>query len=81
MTPKYIVHSWAVPPHVVLDALGEFQRRKKGPMSLDQIATAQNISTRDLITSVEDAIHSFNITRPAPPPPHPPRGPAPKDGT
>ncbi|MBU2867951.1 hypothetical protein [Pacificibacter marinus] len=80
MTPKYIAHSWAVPPHVVLDALGEFQRRKKGPMSLDQIAAAQNISTSDLITSVEASIDSFNMTRPSPPS-SPPQGSAPKDGS
>jgi hypothetical protein len=79
MTPKYIAHSWGVPAHVVLESLGDFQRHKKGPMSLDQIAAAQNTSTRDLITAVESAINSFNMTRPASPPP--PHGPAPKDGT
>ncbi|MBU2936258.1 MULTISPECIES: hypothetical protein [Pacificibacter] len=81
MTPKYIAHSWAVPPHIVGDALGDFQRHKKGPMNLDQIAAAKDMSTRDLITSIEDAIHSFNLTRPSPPPPPPPHRPAPKDGS
>lgn len=80
MTPKYIAHSWGVPPNVVLDTLGDFQRRKKGPMSLDQIATAQNIPTRDLITSVEASIDNFNMTR-ASPPPSQPNGLPPKDGS
>lgn len=81
MTPKYIAHSWAVPPEVVMDALGDFKRRKNGPMSLEQIAKAQGVSVHDLILSVDEAVHSFDIMRPPPPPPHAPPGrPMPKDG-
>lgn len=80
MTPKYISHSWAVPPQVVLEALGDFERTKKGPMSLDQIADALQVPPDSLITAIEAAIQDFDSMRPAPP--KPTRGrPVPKDGT
>lgn len=80
MTPRYIAHSWSVPPEVVLDALGEFERSKKGPMSLEQIADVQQIPADSLITSIEAAIQGFDTMRPAPPKPKRSKH-APKDGT
>jgi len=29
MTPKYISHSWRVPPDIVIDAMGPFEHVKK----------------------------------------------------
>jgi hypothetical protein len=65
MTAKYISHSWAVPPEVVLDAIGAFDRTKTGPMNLDQIAKAQNQPLEALITKIEAAVQSFDHARPA----------------
>ena len=67
MTPKYISHSWRVPPEVVTTVLGDFERSKKGPMSLEQIAAKQGIAPDALIDTIEQAIKDFNNTRPSAP--------------
>ena len=66
MTPKYVAHSWDVPPQVVRDALGEFKRDKNGPMSLDQVAKSQGIALEDLIAKIETAIETFEANRTTP---------------
>jgi hypothetical protein len=76
MTPKYVAHSWQVPPDVVIEALGDFKRTKKGPMSLDQIAKSQGVASGDIVTAVQNAVHAFDAARPTPRTP-----PAPKDGS
>lgn len=78
MTPKYISHSWRVPPHVVIEALGPFDQDKKGPMSLDQIAAMQDVPPHIIVRAVQDAIHTFNIEAPHRQPPPPPHKPAPR---
>ncbi|RPE71768.1 hypothetical protein EDD53_0896 [Pacificibacter maritimus] len=59
MTPKYISHSWRVPTQVVVDALGDFERAKKGPMRLEQIAAELDVTPETLIDRIDQAITDY----------------------
>lgn len=63
MTPKYISHSWRVPPDIVIDAMGPFEHVKKGPMSLEHIATTQDVDPQVIVNAIQDAIQDFTDER------------------
>lgn len=62
MTPRYIMHSWKVPPEVVLDAIGRPAMPGKR-QNLDEIAEQQGISTEELIDRVTRAVEASGPER------------------
>lgn len=63
MTPRYVAHSWHVPPEVVADAIdlapGEAGRRP----TLDRIAAEKGIPVADLADRIEAAIARHRAQR------------------
>jgi hypothetical protein len=56
MTPRYIAHSWQVPPSVVADALQLAPARTGRPPTLESIAAARGVAVEDLSAEVQAAI-------------------------
>lgn len=56
MTPRYIAHSWHVPPEVVGEALGVVPGRDGHPPTLDSIAAERGTDVATLAAEVEAAI-------------------------
>lgn len=61
MTPRYVAHSWALPPAVLRDALGPLPDRRRP--TLDAIAEAQGIPLEALVARVEAAIAAHRASR------------------
>ncbi|WP_226782362.1 hypothetical protein [Oceaniglobus trochenteri] len=64
MTPRYIAHSWKVPPHVVQDAL-TLDRLPGRRLTLEDLAEARGLPVAILIDQVEAAIAQHRPERPA----------------
>lgn len=65
MTPRYVAHSWQVPPEVVLDALGLEDKRRSGkPPTLASIANERDEPLSEIERRVEDAIAGFRERQP-----------------
>ncbi|WP_424932569.1 hypothetical protein [Amaricoccus macauensis] len=65
MTPRYIAHSWHVPPEVVLDALEiEPKRTKAKPPTLASIAEKRGEPLPELERRIEEAIAGFRERKP-----------------
>lgn len=56
MTPRYVAHSWHVPPEVIRGALPQIPDGEGRRQSLSDIAKDTGIPLPDLITHVSDAI-------------------------
>ncbi len=54
MTPRYVAHSWRVPPEVMEAAVGETPARRRP--TLDAIAEHQGVPLADLTARLEAAI-------------------------
>lgn len=63
MTPRYIAHSWDVPPPVVGDAMG---LDPGGPrITVTEVAVREGISVEDLVARVMAAIIAHRAARAA----------------
>ncbi len=54
MTPRYVAHSWSIPPEVLRDALA-VPSDAKG-LSIDALAKGRGVSTEEIIGQIEAAI-------------------------
>ncbi len=67
MTPRYVAHSWHVPPEVVQEALGLTGDGAGRRVTLDELATARGIDTATLGAELDAAIAAFRASeRPKP---------------
>jgi hypothetical protein len=65
MTPRYVAHSWDVPPEVIRAALGiDPRQERRGPVSLRALAEAQEIPLPELIARLEVAIAAYRAAHP-----------------
>lgn len=55
MTPRYVAHSWNLPPEVIAEAIS-LQPGEGRPASLDRIADERGIPVEELIRILENAI-------------------------
>ncbi len=58
MTPRFVSHSWHVPPEVVGNALGLDQEQPRR-VTLDDLATERGLPVEELIGDLQTAIDSF----------------------
>lgn len=62
MTPRYIAHSWGIPPKGLHEALN-FERPEKERPTLSYIAKARGITVDEVITEVEAYLAANNGKR------------------
>lgn len=56
MTPRYVAHSWNVPPEVIRDALMILPQDGQGRVSLEKLARETGVPLPELIDRVKAAI-------------------------
>ena len=71
MTPGYIAHSWHIPRHDLMEAIGaprpvynrpkdrpraETRPQERGPLNLQQLAILMEMTDAQMLTAVQDAI-------------------------
>jgi hypothetical protein len=54
MTPRYVAHSWRLPPELVADAL-DLERRAGRPLTLADIAAERGLTVEELAARLEAA--------------------------
>jgi hypothetical protein len=59
MTPRYIAHSWEVPPQVIGEALGLAPDGDARRMTIDEVARARDLPVEDVAATVTAAIEAF----------------------
>lgn len=66
MTPRYVAHSWDVPPQVIGNALG--LSPETGRITIGELANARNMTTTEITRQIEAAIQEFraNPRKPLP---------------
>lgn len=66
MTPRYVAHSWEVPPTVIRDALAIPPDARR--MTVDDLADMRGLSSEEVIRQIEAAIAAWRaddpVTRP-----------------
>ena len=62
MTPRYIAHSWQVPPELVGSALG--LEPGAGRITVDEIARERNVPVEAVIAEIMEAIRAHRDARP-----------------
>ncbi len=63
MTPRYIAHSWDVPPEVIGEALGLAPVQSGRPPTLDRVAAERGVPVTELEAAVEAAIARYRAER------------------
>jgi len=63
MTPRYVAHSWNVPPEVVMQVVDR-ARDGDGPRSLDRIARDRGVPLAETILQLEAAIAAHRAAHP-----------------
>lgn len=58
MTPRYVAHSWKVPPQLIMQVIGQDAMPKKRS-SLEEIAKEQGRNLDDLIAELTQAVETF----------------------
>lgn len=58
MTPRYVAHSWKVPPQVIMQVIGQDAMPKKRS-SLQEIAEQQGRDLQSLIGELTEAVETF----------------------
>lgn len=64
MTPRYVAHSWRVPPKLIVDALGYSPEGPRERITISEISKTQNVDIDTLIKLVEAAIDIHNKAMP-----------------
>lgn len=62
MTPRFIAHSWHVPPEVILEALDAPMPPPRGPMNLEELAEFNGTTVEALIEAADEAIAAWRET-------------------
>lgn len=63
MTPRFIAHSWDVPPDVVQKALPPLEDGLGRRVTLDEIAQAQGIALEQVLNDLRTAIAAHRAER------------------
>ena len=63
MTPRFVAHSWHVPPEVLLEAMELERPPRSGPTSLRDLAQDLDMPVEVLILQLETAIADHRATR------------------
>lgn len=63
MTPRFIAHSWHVPPEVILEALDAPMPPPNGPMNLEKLAEFNGTSVEALIAAADGAIAAWRAKK------------------
>ncbi|WP_323771889.1 hypothetical protein [Antarctobacter sp.] len=64
MTPRFVAHSWHLPPDLVADALALSQDRREGRITLGQLAAERGVPVETLIAELETAIAAHREAHP-----------------
>ena len=62
MTPRYVAHSWHLPPDLVADVL-ELERQTGRPPTLADIAAERDVTVDDLAARIEAAAETHRAAR------------------
>ena len=62
MTPRYVAHSWAVPPTVIREALAIPSDTRR--MTVSSLADERGLTTEEVILQIEAAIAAFRTQNP-----------------
>ena len=62
MTPRYVAHSWAVPPTVIREALAIPSDTRR--MTVSSLADERGMTTEEVILQIEAAIAAFRAQNP-----------------
>ncbi len=62
MTPRYVSHSWSIPPEVLRDALAVPAETKR--LTIDALAEARGVPTEEIIRQIEEIIAAHRATAP-----------------
>jgi hypothetical protein len=63
MTPRYVAHSWGLPPELVINVLG-IERTPGHPPMLSEIAAARGTTVDVLAAEIETAAARYRENRP-----------------
>ena len=64
MTPRFVAHSWHVPPEVIRDALGLAPDGSGRRLTLGQLADEQGIPLEDLTADLQSRIAAHRAAHP-----------------
>lgn len=63
MTPRYVAHSWQVPPEVVGDALSLSQDGTGRRVTIEEIARSRGVPVEEVAAELTQAIEAFRAGR------------------
>lgn len=64
MTPRFVAHSWHLPPEVVSEALAFKREGKDGRITLGQLAAERDVPVEKLIDDLKAAIAAHREAHP-----------------
>lgn len=63
MTPRYVAHSWRLPPELVADTL-DLERPTGPPPTLAEVAAERGVTVEDLAARIEEAAAAHRAAHP-----------------
>ena len=63
MTPRYVAHSWRLPPEIVAETLG-LDRHAGSPPTFAELAAERGVTVEDLAARIESAAETHRAAGP-----------------